>query len=93
MDEVDAALDASYRSALADAIRHESRTSGTQFIFTSFRPEFTAVADKHFLVTMARGTSRVDNVDLPTALSLIHMQDKEVGERAAVTPGLAAIHE
>jgi len=91
LDEVDAALDSSYRSALADAVRDDSRKTGTQFIYTSFRPEFAAVADKHFLVTMARGTSRVDSVDIPTALSLIHLQEK--GDETGFAPEMAALHE
>jgi structural maintenance of chromosome 3 (chondroitin sulfate proteoglycan 6) len=75
LDEVDAALDAVYRSGIAEAVRQDSRENGTQFLFTSFRAELAAVADRHFLVTMSRGTSRVDGIDLGTALSLVNVDE------------------
>ena len=78
MDEVDAALDANYRMAIADAILEESHRSETQFIFTSFRREFCSVANRHFMVTMGGGTSKVDQVEPETAMALVNGEDEIV---------------
>ena len=71
LDEVDAALDANYRSNIAEILFEES-LRGTQFILTSFRPEFCSVAHKHWRVSMVNGSSTIDPVDISTALSLVN---------------------
>jgi len=45
-DEIDANLDAQYRTAVASMIHELSDTA--QFITTTFRPEMVAVAEKHY---------------------------------------------
>lgn len=45
-DEIDANLDAQYRTAVASMISELSESA--QFITTTFRPEMVAVADKHY---------------------------------------------
>lgn len=45
-DEIDANLDAQYRTSVA-AMIHEL-SSDAQFITTTFRPEMVAVAEKHY---------------------------------------------
>ncbi|KAK7035420.1 Structural maintenance of chromosomes protein 3 [Paramarasmius palmivorus] len=45
-DEIDANLDAQYRTAVASMI--QSLSSGAQFIVTTFRPEMLVTADKFF---------------------------------------------
>lgn len=45
-DEIDANLDAQYRTAVANMIHELSDKA--QFIVTTFRPELVAVADKHY---------------------------------------------
>ena len=82
LDEVDAALDPNYRAAIAEALFDES-VKGVQFLFTSFRPEFCAVATKHWLVSMANGTSKVSAVDIATAMGLVNGDDSvAIGEEA-----------
>ena len=45
-DEIDAALDAQYRAAVADMIR--DLKTGAQFITTTFRPELLESAEKYY---------------------------------------------
>jgi len=59
-DEIDAALDPNTRSAVANMIQAESRkeeeksgTQKTQFIVSTFRPEFVREAHKCYCVTLA----------------------------------------
>jgi structural maintenance of chromosome 3 (chondroitin sulfate proteoglycan 6) len=92
LDEVDAALDSVYRFGIADAVRQESRENDTQFLFTSFRTELASAADRHFLVTMSRGTSRVDSVDLPTALALVNLNEADKSEPTRRT-AMVAVRE
>jgi structural maintenance of chromosome 3 (chondroitin sulfate proteoglycan 6) len=75
LDEVDAALDSNYRSAIAEALS-EGSARGVQFLFTSFRPEFCSVGNKHWLVSMVNGTSQVRLVDVASAMMLVNGQDE-----------------
>ena len=70
LDEVDAALDATYRSTIAETLYEESHRN-VQILCTSFRPEFCSVATKHWLVSMVDGSTRVHAVDVSTAMSLV----------------------
>nr|POE68624.1 structural maintenance of chromosomes protein 3 [Quercus suber] len=45
-DEIDAALDPQYRTAVGNMIRRLADMANTQFITTTFRPELVKVADK-----------------------------------------------
>ena len=69
LDEVDAALDTNFRMGISRAILEESG----QLFFTSFRPEFCQIANKHFLVSMNSGTSLVTRVSRETALAFVEM--------------------
>ncbi|TDZ68208.1 Chromosome segregation protein sudA [Colletotrichum trifolii] len=70
-DEVDANLDAQYRTAVADLLQSISRDAGTQFICTTFRPEIVHVADKCYGVTFRNKTSSIDCVPTEEALSFV----------------------
>lgn len=59
-DEIDAALDAAHRSAVARLVAREAGDKGVQFIATTFRPELVAVTDKVYGVTHAARVSQVD---------------------------------
>ncbi|KAH9659352.1 Structural maintenance of chromosomes protein 3 [Citrus sinensis] len=61
-DEIDAALDPQYRTAVGNMIRRLADIANTQFITTTFRPELVKVADKIYGVTHKNRVSRV-NVD------------------------------
>uniref|UniRef100_A0A0E0JV70 SMC hinge domain-containing protein n=2 Tax=Oryza punctata TaxID=4537 RepID=A0A0E0JV70_ORYPU len=50
-DEIDAALDTQYRTAVGNIIRRLADVADTQFIATTFRPEIVKVADKLYGVT------------------------------------------
>ncbi|TEB19545.1 hypothetical protein C9890_0197 [Perkinsus sp. BL_2016] len=77
LDEVDAALDTNYRSSLASALSLEAVTSGTQVLLTSFRPEFAPVSNKHWLVSMAGGSTRVVACTLDDALEFVGVGTSE----------------
>ncbi|KAI5781210.1 RecF/RecN/SMC [Geopyxis carbonaria] len=70
-DEVDANLDAQYRTAVAQMVKTLSGKDNGQFICTTFRPELLQVADKHYGVLYKDKTSSVDSVTKEEALKFI----------------------
>ncbi|KAK0623170.1 RecF/RecN/SMC [Immersiella caudata] len=75
-DEVDANLDAQYRTAVAALLDSISKTQKTQFICTTFRPEIVLVADKCYGVTFHSKTSTIDCVPTEEALNFVEGQRK-----------------
>ncbi|KAL2212713.1 condensin complex component SMC3 [Sarocladium strictum] len=75
-DEVDANLDAQYRTAVAALLDSISNEIGTQFICTTFRPEIVHVADKCYGVTFRNKTSSIDCVSEEDALAFVDEQAK-----------------
>lgn len=75
-DEVDANLDAQYRTAVASLLVSISAEAGTQFICTTFRPEIVLVADKCYGVTFHDKTSSIDCVPTEDALNFVEGQAK-----------------
>jgi len=73
-DEVDANLDAQYRTAVAGLLESISTDAGTQFICTTFRPEIVRVADKCYGVTFTNKTSSIDCVPTEEALNFVEGQ-------------------
>lgn len=78
-DEVDANLDAQYRTAVAALLESISNEAGTQFICTTFRPEIVHVADKCYGVTFHNKTSSINCVPTTEALSFVEGQAKPTG--------------
>ncbi|TXG73485.1 hypothetical protein EZV62_002064 [Acer yangbiense] len=77
-DEIDAALDPQYRTAVGsmassspDMIRRLADMANTQFITTTFRPELVKVADKIYGVTHKNRVSRVNVISKDKALDFI----------------------
>lgn len=80
-DEIDANLDAQYRTAVAQMLEEISTQQGTQdtaeggmsgqFICTTFRPEMLLVADKCYGVTFHNKTSGIDAVSREEALRFV----------------------
>ncbi|GAB2285662.1 Structural maintenance of chromosomes protein 3, partial [Dionaea muscipula] len=70
-DEIDAALDPQYRTAVGNMIRRLADQASTQFITTTFRPELVKVADKIYGVTHKNRVSRVSVVSKDQALEFI----------------------
>ncbi|PKS10346.1 hypothetical protein jhhlp_002097 [Lomentospora prolificans] len=75
-DEVDANLDAQYRTAVAALLDSISKEAGTQFICTTFRPEIVHVADKCYGVTFRNKTSSIDCVPTEQALEFVEGQKR-----------------
>ncbi len=73
-DEVDANLDAQYRTAVAGLLSSISKDAGTQFICTTFRPEIVQIADKCYGVTFTNKTSSIGCVTTEEALSFVEGQ-------------------
>ncbi|KAG6025136.1 hypothetical protein E4U41_001604 [Claviceps citrina] len=78
-DEVDANLDAQYRTAVAALLESISNEAGTQFICTTFRPEIVHVADKCYGVTFHNKTSSINCVPTTEALNFVEGQAKPTG--------------
>lgn len=70
-DEIDAALDPQYRTAVGHMVRRLADMANTQFITTTFRPELVKVADKIYGVTHKNRVSRVNVVTMEEALDFI----------------------
>ncbi|KAJ2353785.1 Structural maintenance of chromosomes protein 3 [Coemansia sp. RSA 2673] len=68
-DEIDANLDAVYRTAVADMIHELSRDS--QFVTTTFRPEMLVHADKFYGVTFENKVSHITTITQGAAVSFI----------------------
>ena len=73
-DEVDANLDAQYRTAVAGLLQSLSKEAGTQFICTTFRPEIVQVADKCYGVTFRNKSSGIGCYDTEDALEFVDGQ-------------------
>ncbi|CAD6196359.1 unnamed protein product [Caenorhabditis auriculariae] len=67
-DEIDAALDAQHRKAVADMIH--SLCDNAQFITTTFRPELLASAEKYYGVRFRNKVSHIDVVTKTSSLRL-----------------------
>lgn len=69
-DEIDANLDATHRQAVANLIRKQAN-SGTQFVTTTFRPEFVNAGDIWYGVTHKKKVSGIQEVSRDVALTFI----------------------
>ncbi|KIW04722.1 uncharacterized protein PV09_04455 [Verruconis gallopava] len=81
-DEIDANLDAQYRTAVAQMIRElsvgegghgegDAQEGAAQFICTTFRPEMVQVAEKCYGVTYTNKTSSIDVVSNEDAMAFV----------------------
>ncbi|KAI0115019.1 RecF/RecN/SMC protein [Daldinia grandis] len=73
-DEVDANLDAQYRTAVAGLLQSISAEAGTQFICTTFRPEIVHVADRCYGVLFRNKNSTINCVSTEQALDFVEGQ-------------------
>jgi structural maintenance of chromosome 3 (chondroitin sulfate proteoglycan 6) len=73
-DEIDAALDPQYRTALAHLVAKEAKKS--QLILTTFRPELITKCDKFYRVSQTNRQSRIDVVPRDVAQELIAEQTR-----------------
>ncbi|XP_013467478.2 structural maintenance of chromosomes protein 3 [Medicago truncatula] len=79
-DEIDAALDPQYRTAVGNMIRRLADIANTQFITTTFRPELVKVADKIYGVTHKNRVSRVNVISENDALEFINQDQTQNAE-------------
>jgi structural maintenance of chromosome 3 (chondroitin sulfate proteoglycan 6) len=81
-DEIDANLDAQYRTAVAEMLKKlsgkggEGGEGGGQFICTTFRPEMVMVAEKCYGVSYSNKTSSIDVVEREAALDFVEGMTK-----------------
>ncbi|KAK4482766.1 hypothetical protein RD792_009934 [Penstemon davidsonii] len=85
-DEIDAALDPQYRTAVGNMVRRLADMANTQFITTTFRPELVKVADKIYGVTHKTRVSHVDVVSKEDALEFIE-HDQSHDEKPVTEEG------
>ncbi|KJX99370.1 chromosome segregation protein suda [Zymoseptoria brevis] len=71
-DEIDANLDAQYRTAVAQLLEESAETG--QFICTTFRPEMLLVAEKCYGVSYLNKASSIDVVSTEQALDFVEGQ-------------------
>lgn len=88
-DELDQALDSSYRSTVADLIFRQanSKDNPTQFIVSTFRPELVTVANQTYGIAHQNKVSNLHQMGKKDALSFVSslMNDEEaVGEVTTV---------
>ncbi|KAF4257458.1 hypothetical protein KXV68_005036 [Aspergillus fumigatus] len=73
-DEIDANLDAQYRTAVAQMLQSISESTNGQFICTTFRPEMLHVAEKCYGVSFRQKASTIDVVSREEALKFVEEQ-------------------
>lgn len=73
-DEIDANLDAQYRTAVAQMLMSISDSTNGQFICTTFRPEMLHVAEKCYGVSFRQKASTIDVVSREEALKFVEEQ-------------------
>ncbi|KAL5361098.1 RecF/RecN/SMC [Aspergillus floccosus] len=73
-DEIDANLDAQYRTAVAQMLKSISDSTNGQFICTTFRPEMLHVAEKCYGVSFREKASTIDVVSREEALKFVEEQ-------------------
>ncbi|OJJ47288.1 hypothetical protein ASPZODRAFT_15969 [Penicilliopsis zonata CBS 506.65] len=73
-DEIDANLDAQYRTAVAQMLQSISDATNGQFICTTFRPEMLHVAEKCYGVSFRNKASTIDVVSRDEALKFVEEQ-------------------
>ncbi|CAM9194794.1 unnamed protein product [Scytosiphon promiscuus] len=72
-DEIDQALDSSYRAAVASLIQRQAHSSDnpTQFITTTFRPEMVAVASRCYGISHQNKVSNIHVLPRDEALGFV----------------------
>eukprot|EP01103_Thecamoeba_quadrilineata_P008850 TRINITY_DN1856_c0_g1_i1.p1 TRINITY_DN1856_c0_g1~~TRINITY_DN1856_c0_g1_i1.p1 ORF type:complete len:595 (-),score=158.67 TRINITY_DN1856_c0_g1_i1:24-1808(-) len=77
-DEIDAALDANHRAAVARLIDEQSAKA--QFIITTFRPELVDISQKFYSIVFKDKVSSVKVVKKEDALQVIKAAESEAAE-------------
>jgi structural maintenance of chromosome 3 (chondroitin sulfate proteoglycan 6) len=88
-DELDQALDSSYRAAVASVIERQanSKENPTQFIVTTFRPELVSVANRTYGISLQNKVSNLHHMEKRDALNFVASllnEEEAVGEVTAI---------
>jgi structural maintenance of chromosome 3 (chondroitin sulfate proteoglycan 6) len=88
-DEIDYALDDTYRLSVAEMIKKQSmpkddQSSGTQFICTTHRPELVQAAHKHYLIQYRNKVSNVVSCSLEDALEVLEGEEDRIVEEESL---------
>ena len=94
-DELDQALDSTYRAAVANVIQRQasSAENPTQFIVSTFRPELVTVANRCYGISYQNKVSSIHHLSKKDALKFIaNLMDEEeqVGEVTSLATSRAS---
>jgi len=93
-DELDQALDSTYRKAVATLIERQANSEdNTQFIVSTFRPELVAIANRCYGISHQNKVSSIHHLSKKDALHFVAnlMKDEEaLGEVTSVAPSRAS---
>jgi len=93
-DELDQALDSTYRAAVAAVIQKQANSApGTQFVCSTFRPELVAVADRCYGISHQDKVSNVHLLSKRDALKFIAnlmSEEEAVGEVTSLATSRAS---
>lgn len=94
-DELDQALDSTYRAAVANLIQRQANSSETptQFIVSTFRPELVAVANRCYGISHQNKVSSIHHLSKKDALHFIanlNNEDEAVGDVTSIAPSRAS---
>jgi structural maintenance of chromosome 3 (chondroitin sulfate proteoglycan 6) len=78
-DEIDHALDAQYRAAVALMIKEQS--ANAQFITSTFKPELVEAADRHYGIVFRNKVSRIARISEAQALDVLRSAADDVKKR------------
>ena len=95
-DEIDAALDPVYRTAVAQMVAEQANTDGNnaaQFIISTFKPELLQSAEKFFAVRMEDRASSLTQINQVVAEGIIEQEAEEVVTYAHDSPDYASSNE
>ena len=92
-DELDQALDSTYRSAVAALIQRQAQSeeTPTQFITSTFRPELVAVASRCYGISHQSKVSSLHSLTKKDSLSFISnlmSEEEAVGGNVSVLPAV-----
>merc|ERR1712178_255985 len=87
-DEIDAALDTQYRSAVARLIARNAKNA--QMVITTFRPEIIEAANQCYRVTQKNRVSRIECVTREDAKQVLEEQTRL--EQSESAPRVRHIH-
>lgn len=80
LDEIDSALDPTYRKAIAELIQQQSENENIQFIVTTFKTELVHIANQHFGIKFQNKVSQISPISKNKALSILAEEERQIEE-------------